>query len=83
VGISNYPADQARRAARLLRELGTPCLIHQSRYNLFDRSIEKELLKVAEEDGFGVIPFSPLAQGLLSGIDETFGIRCDAAEVGR
>lgn len=66
-GISNYPADQARKAARLLRDLGTPCLIHQPRYNLFDRGIEKELLTVAADEGFGVIPFSPLAQGLLSG----------------
>lgn len=66
-GISNYPADQARKAARMLRDIGTPCLIHQPRYNLFDRGIEKELLTVAAEEGFGVIPFSPLAQGLLSG----------------
>lgn len=66
-GISNYPADQARQAARLLRQLGTPCLIHQPRYNLFERAIEKELLGVAAEEGFGIIPFSPLAQGVLSG----------------
>jgi L-glyceraldehyde 3-phosphate reductase len=66
-GISNYPADRAREAARILRALGTPCLIHQPRYNLLDRAIEKGLLDVAAEEGFGVIPFSPLAQGLLSG----------------
>ena len=67
VGISNYPADKARAAARLLRQLGTPCLIHQPRYNMLDRWIEKGLLDVAAEEGFGLIPFSPLAQGLLSG----------------
>ena len=67
VGLSNYPADQARQAARLLRELGTPCLIHQPLYNLFERKIEQGLLDVAAEEGFGVIPFSPLAQGVLSG----------------
>ncbi|MEI6210297.1 MAG: aldo/keto reductase [bacterium] len=66
-GISNYPAEKAREAARMLRALGTPCLIHQPRYNLFDRAIEQGLLDVAAEEGFGVIPFSPLAQGLLSG----------------
>lgn len=77
VGISNYPADQARKAARMLRDLGTPCLIHQPRYNLFDRGIEKELLTVAAEEGFGVIPFSPLAQGLLSG-KYTSGIPADS-----
>ncbi|MEI7881340.1 MAG: aldo/keto reductase [bacterium] len=77
VGISNYPADQARKAARMLRTLGTPCLIHQPRYNLFDRGIEKELLTVAAEEGFGVIPFSPLAQGLLSG-KYTSGIPTDS-----
>ena len=66
-GISNYPAEQAREAARILRRLGAPCLIHQPRYNLFDRWIEKDLLRVASDEGFGIIPFSPLAQGLLSG----------------
>lgn len=66
-GISNYPADRARQAARILRGLGAPCLIHQPRYNLFDRWIEGGLLDVAAEEGFGIIPFSPLAQGVLSG----------------
>ena len=66
-GISNYPADLAREAAQILRSLGTPCLIHQPRYNLFDRWVEQGLLDVAQEEGFGLIPFSPLAQGLLSG----------------
>ena len=76
-GISNYPADQARAAAKILRSLGTPCLIHQPRYNLFDRWIEKGLLDVAAEEGFGLIPFSPLAQGLLSG-KYTSGIPSDS-----
>jgi L-glyceraldehyde 3-phosphate reductase len=67
VGISNYPADLARAAARLLRELRTPFVIHQPRYSLLDRWIEKGLLDVAGEEGFGLIVFSPLAQGVLSG----------------
>lgn len=67
VGLSNYPAPRAREAARILRRLGTPCLIHQPRYSLFDRWIEAELLTVAAEEGFGIIAFSPLAQGILSG----------------
>ncbi|WP_372774790.1 L-glyceraldehyde 3-phosphate reductase [Mangrovibacterium sp.] len=65
-GISNYPADQAREAARILRELGTPCLIHQPKYSLFERWVEGGLLDVLEEEGIGCIPFSPLAQGLLT-----------------
>ena len=77
VGISNYPADRAREAARMLRALGTPLLIHQPRYNLFDRWIEKGLLDVAAEEGFGIIPFSPLAQGILSG-KYTQGIPADS-----
>jgi L-glyceraldehyde 3-phosphate reductase len=67
VGISNYPAEQARLAARMLRDLGTPCLLHQPRYNLFERGVETGLLDVAAEEGFGIICFSPLAQGVLSG----------------
>jgi L-glyceraldehyde 3-phosphate reductase len=67
VGISNYPAPLARRAAELLRELGTPCLIHQPKYNMFHRVIEQELLGVLAEEGVGCIAFSPLAQGLLTG----------------
>ena len=66
VGISNYDAGQTREALKILRELGTPCLIHQPRYNLLDRHVEEELLGVLEENGVGCIPFSPLAQGLLS-----------------
>ena len=65
-GISNYDAEQTARAARLLRELGAPCLIHQPRYNLFDRWVEGGLLDVLQREGIGAIAFSPLAQGLLS-----------------
>jgi L-glyceraldehyde 3-phosphate reductase len=65
-GISNYPADMTREASGILKELGTPCLIHQPRYSMFERWIEDELIDVLEEEGIGCIPFSPLAQGLLS-----------------
>jgi L-glyceraldehyde 3-phosphate reductase len=65
-GISNYPAEKARDAARILRALGTPCLIHQPVYNMFNRWIEPELLDVLGAEGVGCIPFSPLAQGLLT-----------------
>ena len=66
VGISNYSAEQTIRAAEILHSLGTPCLIHQPKYNMFERWVEKELLDVLEEKGIGCIPFSPLAQGLLT-----------------
>ena len=66
VGISNYPAEMAREAARILKELGTPCLIHQPKYSMFERWVEDELLDVLEHEGIGCIPFSPLAQGLLT-----------------
>jgi L-glyceraldehyde 3-phosphate reductase len=66
VGISSYDPEQTRRAAKILRELGTPCLIHQPSYNMFDRWIEDGLLDVLEEEGIGCIVFSPLAQGLLT-----------------
>jgi L-glyceraldehyde 3-phosphate reductase len=65
-GISNYPPDLTREAVKILRELGTPCLIHQPRYSMFDRWVEDGLLDVLEEEGIGCIPFSPLAQGLLT-----------------
>lgn len=65
-GISNYPANMTREASKILRELGTPCLIHQPRYSMFQRWVEDELLDVLEEEGIGCIPFSPLAQGLLT-----------------
>ena len=65
-GISSYDAGQTARAASILRSLGTPCLIHQPVYNLFNRWIEADLLRVLEEEGIGCIVFSPLAQGLLT-----------------
>ena len=66
VGISKYPEDKAREAYHFLKQNGTPCLIHQAKYNLIHREIEKEVLPLAEENGVGFIGFSPLAQGLLS-----------------
>jgi L-glyceraldehyde 3-phosphate reductase len=66
VGISNYKPEQAAKAAQILRELGTPCLIHQARYSMFDRWVEDGLLSVLDDNGVGCIVFSPLAQGLLS-----------------
>jgi L-glyceraldehyde 3-phosphate reductase len=66
-GISSYTPEQTRQAARILRELGTPCLIHQPSYNMFNRWIEDGLLDVLAEEGIGCIVFSPLSQGLLTG----------------
>ena len=66
VGISSYSAEQTRQASQILKSLGTPCLIHQPRYSMFDRWIEGELLNVLHEEGIGCIVFSPLAQGLLT-----------------
>jgi L-glyceraldehyde 3-phosphate reductase len=65
-GISNYPAEMADEASKILKELGTPCLIHQPKYSMFERWVENGLLDVLEKDGMGCIPFSPLAQGLLT-----------------
>ena len=66
-GISNYNADQSRQAAKILRDLGTPCLINQVRYSLYDRHIEPdELLDALDHEGVGCIVFSPLAKGLLT-----------------
>lgn len=67
VGISTYDAEQTRQAAHILRQLGTPCLIHQPRYNMFDRWIEEGLLDVLADEGIGCIGFSPLCQGILTG----------------
>ncbi|HEX7975018.1 MAG TPA: aldo/keto reductase, partial [Anaerolineales bacterium] len=66
VGISQYPPELTRRAAAILRDLGTPCLIHQPNYSLLDRWIENGLLDTLSEEGIGCIVFSPLAQGLLT-----------------
>ncbi|AQX00392.1 aldo/keto reductase [Elizabethkingia anophelis] len=65
-GISNYNAEQTQQAANILRELGTPCLIHQPKYSMFVRWTEEDLLDVLEDNGVGCIAFSPLAQGLLT-----------------
>lgn len=66
VGLSNYSAEQTARAAKILRDLGTPCLIHQPKYHLFDRWVENGLTRVLTEEGIGAIAFCPLAQGLLT-----------------
>ena len=66
VGISNYSAETTAEACRILRQLGTPCLIHQPKYSMFVRWVEDGLLDVLEREGVGCIPFSPLAQGLLT-----------------
>jgi L-glyceraldehyde 3-phosphate reductase len=66
VGISNYKADEAKKAIEMLRQLGTSCLIHQARYSLFDRWVEDKLLDVLENEKVGCITFSSLAQGLLT-----------------
>jgi L-glyceraldehyde 3-phosphate reductase len=65
-GISSYDADQTRRAAAILRDLGTPCLIHQPSYSMFNRWIEDGLLDALKGEGMGCIVFSPLAQGQLT-----------------
>jgi len=72
-GISNYKASEAKRAIEILKQLGTPCLIHQPKYSMFERWVEdvsqplnQSLLDVLEENGVGCIPFSPLAQGMLT-----------------
>lgn len=66
VGLSNYPAPLARKAIDILNDLGTPCLIHQPKYSLFERWVEEELLDVLAEKGVGSIAFSPLAGGQLT-----------------
>lgn len=66
VGVSNYNAAQTRAAAAILKSLGVPLLIHQPKYNMFERWVEPELLPTLTEVGAGCIPFSPLAQGLLT-----------------
>ncbi|MEO6548562.1 MAG: L-glyceraldehyde 3-phosphate reductase [Ferruginibacter sp.] len=66
VGISNYPAVEAARAIDILKKSGTPCLIHQPKYSMFVRWVEEALLDTLEQEGVGCIPFSPLAQGLLT-----------------
>jgi len=66
VGISSYHPAEAAKAIEILKQLGTPCLIHQPKYSMFDRWVENGLMDVLGEKGVGCIPFSPLAQGLLT-----------------
>ncbi len=66
VGLSRYSPEDTLRAAKILRDLGTPCLIHQTRYHLFERTDEHGLLDALAQEGIGCIVFSPLAQGLLT-----------------
>lgn len=66
IGISNYNAQQTLQASKILKALGTPCLIHQPKYSMFVRDPENGLLDVLENEGIGCIPFSPLAQGILT-----------------
>ena len=66
VGLSNYPADLARQAIEILEDLGTPCLIHQPKYSMFERWVEADLLDLLQEKGVGSIAFSPLAGGMLT-----------------
>ncbi|CAG0962236.1 MAG: L-glyceraldehyde 3-phosphate reductase [Anaerolinea sp.] len=66
VGISSYSTEQTQQAIQILRELGTPCLIHQPSYSIFNRWIEDGLLETLQEEGIGCIVFSPLAQGMLT-----------------
>jgi L-glyceraldehyde 3-phosphate reductase len=67
IGLSNYKSAEAAKAFAILKQLGTPCLIHQPKYSMFERWVETDgLLHVLDENGVGCIPFSPLAQGLLT-----------------
>jgi len=66
VGISSYNPEQTRQAAKILQELGTPCLIHQPKYNMFHRQAEQGLFETLKKNGIGSIVFSPLAQGVLT-----------------
>jgi L-glyceraldehyde 3-phosphate reductase len=77
-GVSSYSAEQTARAADLLRGMGVPLLIHQPRYHMFDRWIEKDVLHVLRERGAGCIAFCPLAQGLLTSRYLGDGIPADA-----
>lgn len=65
-GLSNYQPAETARAAKILRELGTPCLIHQPRYSMLDRWVEPQLLATLEQENIGAVVFSPLAKGLLT-----------------
>ena len=77
VGISNYKPAEAEKAIALLQQLGTPCLIHQPKYSMLERWVEDGLLNLLEDKGVGCIPFSPLAQGLLTN-KYLFGVPADS-----
>ena len=66
VGISSYNGEDTLMASKILKRLGTPCLIHQPRYSMFDRWVEDDLLDILNDEGIGCIPFSPLEQGILT-----------------
>lgn len=66
VGLSNYKPKEAKEAIAILKQLGTPCIIHQPKYSMFERSPEEGLFSVLEDEKVGCIPFSPLAQGMLT-----------------
>lgn len=66
VGLSNYPAARAQQAFKILQDLGTPCLIHQPKYSMFERWVEADLLETLAQNGVGSIAFSPLAGGVLT-----------------
>ena len=66
VGISSYSTEDTAKASKILKKLGTPCLIHQPKYNMFERWVENGLLDTIEQEGIGSIAFSPLAQGMLT-----------------
>lgn len=66
VGISNYKPEEAKKAIDILKNLGTPCIIHQPKYSMFERWVEDGLLSLLGNEGVGCIAFSPLAQGLLT-----------------
>lgn len=66
VGISSYQPEEAAKAFKILKQLGTPCLIHQPKYSMFDRWVENGLMDLLGNEGVGCIPFSPLAQGMLT-----------------
>jgi L-glyceraldehyde 3-phosphate reductase len=66
IGLSNYKPAETARAAKILRDLGTPCLIHQPRYSMLDRWVEPQLLTTLEMEGIGCTVFSPLAKGVLT-----------------
>jgi len=82
VGISNYNASDTLKASRILKDLGTPCLINQSSYSMFNRGIEKDLLNVCTQEGIGMMAFMPLQQGLLTN-KYLKGIPADSRAAGR